>query len=146
MWTFLAVSVLQTASTELSCPFLPPNLCHIPSWSDSPFDHPMILTEQYKSWRSSLCCFIHPALIFYLSVPDIFLSAQILNTHGLVFISCCDWPSFTPTWQRTKLWFCVWHFDIDQSDSTVCSTWPSLWTCCVNMLLEACLLRYANCS
>ena len=52
----------------------------MPSWPDAPFDHPLIFGEQYKSWSFSLCCFIHPALILSLLVPDIFLSLWILNT------------------------------------------------------------------
>ena len=76
--------------------FLSPHYCHLPNWSDAPFDRPIIFAQQYKSWSFSLCCFIHPALILSLLVPDIFCSTQILDTLSL-------WPSFTPTWQRTIL-------------------------------------------
>jgi len=42
MWVFQVISSLQISSTKPSCPFLSPPLCHLPSWSDAPFDHPVI--------------------------------------------------------------------------------------------------------
>ena len=78
----------------------------MPSWSDAPFDRPIIFAQQYKLWNFCLCCFIHPALILYLSVPDIFLSTWILDTLGL-------WPCFTPSLTTDKILilyvtFCNW--------------------------------------
>jgi hypothetical protein len=56
----------------------------------------MIIGEQYRSWSSSLCSFLHSPVTLLVLVPNTFLSRLCFNTASLFFLQR-ETPSFTPT-------------------------------------------------
>jgi hypothetical protein len=48
----------------------------------SQLDQPITFGEQYKSWNSPLCSFLHPHVTSYLSGSNIFLRTLISNTNA----------------------------------------------------------------
>jgi len=61
-----------------------------------------ILGEQYRSFSSSLCSFLHSPVTLSLFCPTIFLSILLSNTSAYI-PPPFEWPSFTPIQNTSKI-------------------------------------------
>jgi hypothetical protein len=53
-----------------------------------------ILDDEYRSWSSSLCSFLHSPVTILLG-RNVLLNTLFSNNLNLV-LPQCEWPSFTP--------------------------------------------------
>jgi len=72
-----------------------------------------ICDEQYRSLSSSLCSFLHSPVTSCLLGPKYFSAPCSRPPSACVFLSQCEWPSFTPVQNNRQKYISTMHHNIE---------------------------------
>ena len=122
-----------------------PHSCYMPHlYHSSRFNHPKILSEEYRSLNSSLCSFLHSPVTSSLLGPNIPLSTVFSNTLSLrSSLNVNDQVShpYKTTGNITVLYYWIFIFlDSNLEDKSFCTEWWQAFFLCHNITIISILV------